>query len=345
MPQQVLAYQNRPLRLLTATLSPDVGAPTVLSSDVWDYVALWLRRQGAADALVYWKQSREFYDASATLSPLASPLTSYYALLNATKALLHFRHVQFQEMHGVSGSSGSRKTALKNEIVEFKTGGVLAKLCELLGEPVRANESYSLRDLLFNLPYLHRAFTLTYPTPDKSQLFAPLVHSEFVRKVGSSEAWFRAQVHERYIRPAAAALPSGWELEPRGSDGKLWIRRKKRFAWPKGKPGSTQLRAFTTYHQRIRQDVVPIIEPDVRWYLRKRSSSRIRKRLLPVALAAMHRLSEMARYEPLLLERHLGCQHNWLLTQFLQLAPAQCVHVIASEITGMEFLVPRTARL
>jgi len=54
----------------------------------------------------------------------------------------------------------------------------------------------------------------------------------------------------------------------------------------------------------------------------------------------MHRLSELSRYEPEALAGHLEAKHNWLLSEFLRVAPMQFAYGIASEITGLEFLKP-----
>jgi hypothetical protein len=54
----------------------------------------------------------------------------------------------------------------------------------------------------------------------------------------------------------------------------------------------------------------------------------------------MHRLSELSRYDPLSLRVHLDRQHNWLLSEFISVAPRQFIDEIASEITGCDFMVP-----
>lgn len=61
---------------------------------------------------------------------------------------------------------------------------------------------------------------------------------------------------------------------------------------------------------------------------------------LVLAYAAMHKLSELSRYDPITLNQHLDSRDNWLLTEFLRVSPMQFVYGMASEITGMEFLAP-----
>jgi hypothetical protein len=59
-----------------ATVQPDFSAKTVLVSDAWDHVEMWLKRTGPRDALFYWQQARHFFGASVQLSETSSPLTS-----------------------------------------------------------------------------------------------------------------------------------------------------------------------------------------------------------------------------------------------------------------------------
>ena len=55
--------------------------------------------------------------------------------------------------------------------------------------------------------------------------------------------------------------------------------------------------------------------------------------------AAMHRLSELARYSPDVLDKHFSGQHNWLMMEFISSALDQFIDDIASEITGQDFMV------
>jgi len=68
--------------------------------------------------------------------------------------------------------------------------------------------------------------------------------------------------------------------------------------------------------------------------------SRLKRQLPTLVLAAMHRLSEICRYQPLQLELFLAGQKNWLLSEFIEMSPIQFIDEMASEITGYQFLVP-----
>jgi hypothetical protein len=51
---------------------------------------------------------------------------------------------------------------------------------------------------------------------------------------------------------------------------------------------------------------------------------------------AMHRMSEIARYKPLELNRLLEGRRNWILYEFTRVAQNQFIDEIAAEITGYE---------
>jgi hypothetical protein len=73
--------------------------------------------------MIYWEQSKQFFDALTALPDLAAPLTTYYCLLNATKALLSAKGQVFAESHGVGGRAEPGRKSLANEIVGFQGAG------------------------------------------------------------------------------------------------------------------------------------------------------------------------------------------------------------------------------
>ncbi len=96
------------------------------------------------------------------------------------------------------------------------------------------------------------------------------------------------------------------------------------------------------YHRKIRETLYYIHGPTRLWYLKRGGNVKglIRRSSLTITFAAMHRMSEMARYTPSLLARHFDCQHNWLLSEFIATARSQFIDEISSEITGQEFMIP-----
>jgi hypothetical protein len=336
-----IQYKGKVLTIHKAVTQPHFDEKTVLVTDTWDYVDLWLKRKKLAKARFYWGQARSFYDATETLSKTARPLTAYYCFLNATKALLLAKGEKFSDAHGVTGYTAAGKTSLSNEIVKFKTGGILPALCRHLGEPA-SNTTYSLKDLLYNLAYIHRAFDLTYHS--SPELFVPIGDPRIVRSNHTHEAWFIAELTEKYAsQNTVNRLPSAFERE-QGEQDHYLVRLRHRFSWrPQQKPAS--LRRYQNYHRRIRRHVHYICGPQRLWYIKRNNNidGHILRSQMTITFAAMHKLSELSRYAPDALASHFDCQHNWLLSEFLETAPLQFIDEISSEMTGREFMIPGRA--
>ena len=81
--------------------------------------------------------------------------------------------------------------------------------------------------------------------------------------------------------------------------------------------------------------------PDL-WYLKREmaGAKRLPRVSMTLVLAAMHRLSELSRYDPKGLMSYLEGKENWLLTEFIELAPAQIIDEIVCEMTSLEFALP-----
>ncbi len=338
MANQILNISGKPARLHGSLIDPDFKRSRVLCSDPWDFVALWLKREHERDALFYWEQAKHFYDASKLLPDLSSPLTSYYCFLNATKALLVSKNQSFTDAHGLSGKSLSARTSLENEELDFKGGGILPSLCSLLEDPSQNNKSFTLKDILWRMPFIHRSFCLTYTSA--TELFIPLNNACFMKKDGSKEAWFHAEIPSRYVTAhLKRIIEPGFEMF--NKEGVYELRRKKRFQWS-GRDIENSIDNFKRYHKTIRRRIVPIYATENRWYLKKSVSGHdnIQNSQLVLIFAAMHRLSELSRYDPVKFAKHFSVNHNWLLSEFINNAPNQFVYGIASEITGLEFIKP-----
>src|SRR5260221_839427 len=163
----IIPIQSKTGRVLgphKAIQSARYDARTVLTNSPWEFVSLWLKRENKRDALILWNQSREFHEAASGLTLQSAPLLHYYSFMNATKALLAAKGIAFDPMHGIASDNlrgVSRKIKLSNEGVTIKQNGVLPALSTYFGE-TEARKKHSLKELLFNLPYIHRTYCLTY---------------------------------------------------------------------------------------------------------------------------------------------------------------------------------------
>lgn len=335
-----IEYNRKPLYLHKARISPDFTHKTIIVEDYWDYVELWLRRRSETDAIVFWKQAKYFFKASRAMPNQAAPLTLYYAFLNAAKALLKVKKVAFSENHGTSGELALGNTNLKNEIVTFKNSGVLSSLCAYFRQPT-SNNKYSLKDILYNLAFVHRSFQLTFPSgyPD---LFVPILNPRFVLKDSSTEAWFCANLTGQYANGFTLNKIAKNRFERDiGIADNFVIRKKDRFAWhTSGAQKSTNLKRLGDYHATLRQNVHYIVGPNTLWYIKRKDLKNgiIEREPLTLIYAAMHRLSELARYDPIKLRRHFDLDQNWLLSEFIRCAPLEFIDNLACEMTNHDFM-------
>lgn len=336
--------KRRPLTLRKSIKEPKFDGISVLVNDPWEYVEMWLKRHkgDSEDAIFYWQQAKQFYDASIQLPLTSSPLTLYYCFLNATKTLLKVKGVDFTDRHGVTGRSKGTKLSLSNELVEIKESGILPSLCRYLEDdiPTKGKNEFSLKNLFYNLVFIHRSYCLTYTSESKKELFIPLDDVFFVKKERSKEGWFCAEIDSKYANGHTLNKISECFESDFNFQDKFVVRFKKRMKWE----GNSTLNSlkFINYHKKIRKNVHIIAGSSSRWYIKRINvEESIPLSPLVITFASMHRLSELSRYEPITLSKHLSSQQNWLISEFIKGAPYQYINEIASEITGEEFFVPR----
>jgi hypothetical protein len=325
-----------------AVQSARYDARTVLTNSPWEFVSLWLKREGRREALILWNQAREFHEASSGLTLQSVPLLHYYSFMNATKALLTAKGIAFDPIHGIGADNlrgVSSKIKLANEGVRIRQNGVLPALSGYFGE-VEARRNHSLKELLFNLPYVHRTYCLTYTS--QRDMFVPLKDCMFVADSVTGEAFFRANVSESFpMRKLQNRLPPTFVREPAvgpralRSTAHIVLHRPRRLT-------PADLNKIATFNRQMRIDVHYINAAQTLWYLKLRETRprRLERLQLTLTLAAMHRLSEICRYRPLELAAFMSSQENWLLSEFVQSSPGQFLDAIASEMTGYQFLLP-----
>lgn len=333
-----LVMDRKNLLMRRAVVAPAWEDEKVLTSDKWTYVDLWLRRNGSSNAVFYWEQAREFYRASLGLPVTAAPLTLYYCFLNATKALLTAKGVAFTDKHGLTGNGLPGKASLSKEQIILKGSGILPALMGYYREAL-TTDTYTLKEVFSNLAFIHRAYCLSY---QESYLFFSLQNCRYTRKIGSTEAWFTGYLEDRFDdQRILATLPVGFERDIGVMDA-LAIRKKQRFQWARGKSArASNLSNLTNYHRRSRRNITYIAGVGS-WYLKRlKAGATVIDRHAPTLIfAAMHRLSELSRYEPIRLSKLLDTQRNWLLAEFIKTAPIQFIDEIACELTGQEISVP-----
>ncbi|ROQ21042.1 YaaC-like protein [Marinimicrobium koreense] len=324
-----------------AYVGPKFNEKTILVESHFEFIEMWLQRNGNEDSRIYWDQAKNFYHAAANTDVTSKPLVAYYCMLNASKSLLALKGVGVSPYHGLAGSPAANKAMLVNELIEVKANGVFVALSNYFGASL-AGKKVNLKDVLYNIPYIHRAFTTTHP--GMQDLFIPISDPHFVRNMKSDESWFCATVRDsQYQKENIFKKQRGWEID--ASEHGFVIRRNKRFSWStkRGTSKSDRINELKDYHSKIRRDIKYIHSHQRLWYYKRndRGGSVLPWPTPSLIYMGMHRLSELCRYEPSRLARHFKAQHNWLLTEFINHSLSNFVDQIACEICGLELMSPK----
>ena len=328
---------------MKAVTSAKYGSKTVLTDSCWEYVTLYLKRKsvaGASEALFYWEQAHSFYQASVNLPDSAKPLTSYYCILNASKALLRFNGIPDEKLnhHGISSvRNTTRKTNLKEAMTSIKGGGVLPELSKHFGSPMNVKQ-YSIFDILYNIPCVHRAYCITFSKPE---IFVPIKCPVFVKKDASKESWVKFEVDGRYANAKAVqSIPNKFEHDL-GISNSYTIRMKKRFYWDRFTDINERKKKMLNYHKKVRKYISYIYGESRLWYIKKEMAGNdelYSANSSVLIFAAFHWLSELVRYNPTLFNRYMKSKQNWLLHEFINTALDQFVDEISCEITGEDIM-------
>jgi hypothetical protein len=175
---------------------------------------------------------------------------------------------------------------LSNEGIRIGNRGILPALSSYLGE-LEPDRTHTMQEVLFNLPYVHRTYCLTYT--NQQDLFIPLLNGEFVLDQATMQAYFRAELsvdfaHARYIK----RLPASLIRDPRGGHSRV-IRSLASITL-----GSKSLRAVADRDKLIglsRADIQYINGSQTLWYAKSKvkGPKRLERYPLTLTLAAMHR--------------------------------------------------------
>lgn len=342
----VIKRNNRSIGLLKSHQNPDYLSRTILSDSVFDYVELWLSNHSSkqtsySKALFYWKQSKYFYEASIKLPIDAQPLTAYYSCLNATKALLAIHNIDLDNIgHGVSASRIATTGKITSDKITFTGSGVLFQLSKLLNEST-VKQDYTIQDLLYNLPCIHRTFTIS--VPNLTELFIPISNCQYeLTNPDNFRSHLYFQIDDKYTHPNMLKnIPVFFERTFLNDDCHVYFRVKKHFTWNKHDNITERFTELTNYHCKIRKYFHFITSHQMLWYIKKdlpRNNHIIDRSSLTIIYAVMHWLSELVRYNPCVFSNLMKSKHNWLLREFMAKSLPQFIDEISSEITGANIM-------
>jgi hypothetical protein len=323
-----------------AIVTPLLSTRNVLTNNPWTFVALWLQRNRSGDALFYWQQAEEFYKVSIGLPLQSAPLLLYYSFMNAAKALLAAKRITFNEYHGVRAYSRlPNRFSIANDGIRILTQGVLPSLASYYGE-TETSRTHTLQELFFNMVFIHRTYCLTYTS--QKEMYLPLANCAYIVESTSKRAFFKADFAKGVpLRNAISRLPAIFVADPAQGEGA--IRSAAELAWRRPrKPTATEIEGLASLNRTLRQDLHYINGLQALWYVKAKTPGprRLQRQLPTLILGAMHRLSEICRYQPLQLASLLAGQKNWLISEFIQMSATQFFDEISSEMTGHQFFIP-----
>lgn len=334
--------------LLKSHTSPNYKGRTVLTSSLFEFVELWLKRQPKASskhARYFWEQAKHFYKATEFLPYDSKPLTAYYCCMNAAKTLISLRTGNDLQniTHGVA-ARGTNENISEKEIT-YLGSGVLFELSRILGDPV-VKQNYKIVDLLYNIPCIHRTYCISFPS--QSELFIPVSDFLYVRILAQGKAYLQFKIDDDYTNGNILnnIAPTFERTYPNGLTG-VYYRSRRRFDWDiHNTTQNERIKKLVSFHGRIRRHFFYIKGDETSWYIKKNLNNAkiVDRTSLTLIYGVMHWLSELVRYNPQQFESYMSGHFNWLLTEFLYICLPQFVDEICCEITGCEIANGRFKR-
>lgn len=334
---EVIKISDREVRFPRSTMDPAFGMRKVITSSPWEFVSLWLRNQKQGVAQVYWDQSKEFFESARNLPTQSASLPLYYSFLNASKSLMEAKGVNYDPFHGVKRLNLRKNTGqrilLENEGLKIDKDGILPSLTAYFSES-ETDKKYSLFDVLANLAFIHRPLTISYSSPE---IFLSIHRPMYVTD-RSGVAWFQAELPKEHTNGnTVSTIPK--EFRYFKKDEKYFIRTVSTFPWSGARrPTDRDLKILRDFHRKLRVYVNYISGVHPHWYI-KRNLKRfkiIKRNNLTLMYMAMHRMSEISRYNPIELGKFLNGRRNLIIHEFVRGAQNQFIDEIAAEITGYE---------
>jgi hypothetical protein len=313
--------------------------PVVIINDHWDYVELYLESNKMNEAAIYWQQAREFYRASIGLPTTSSSLILYYCFLNATKALLTAKGIPFPLTVELPDLTESGHTRLENEQITFHLDGVLPALSRYF-EDAGTSESHhhSLKDLLYNLLFLQKAFALSYKNK-RPEMFIPIYHPYFLKDDKSNAFYLSFMVMSNFANSYTAKKICARGFRLHSDDYSNFISNDS-FEWSNLQEKKNEsLRQAIEFHKKQRRTFHYEVNTILKWYLKRTGIKHtVDKHPLTIMLAGMKKVSELARYNPVSLVNTSDSKENWLLTAFIENSPKQFIDQISCEITNQSLV-------
>lgn len=358
--------------------TPNFQSNTILTDDIFTYIEFYFTshkkamkyRNASSKAvygnekkyhyLFYWKQAMTFYQAAKALPIGSVPLAAYYSMLNAAKAFLAFKcdyiedFVEHFGSHGLFEAKDLAEQDLSTIAVARRAKGVYPLFGKTIDKdfdaiwPNGKNHAITLKKLLYNLAYIHRAYITTYNTPrgvNSQELFIPLIvgGAPHYCKGNDSNLYLMFDVDKEFFSATAITIPTA---HISSISSKFAVSDKSNFTLrsttgAKRNTTDSLSTEFKEFNDELRREFQYIRSNDRLWYLKRTALTGddvINLNSMLITMAAMHRISEIVRYKPEQLAHLMDSKENWLIHEFITLALDQFIDEIAAEITGQDIM-------
>ena len=369
-----LHISGKPIKITKAYTRQDFNKKTVLTNDVFTYVRFYFMANKKKMKFLnpnnktkygnpnqfgyefYWNQSEIFYKVSNSLPVEAKPVAAYYCMLNAVKAYLSFTSKSADEFvedfgnHGLFENQDCNGTDLDSIEIAHRKTGVFPLFARHLDDDFDTlwingkGSSKSLRCLLYNLPFVHRAYSMTYSGQSKKidELFIPVKTGESPQyyKANDGKAYVLVNLEKSYFPINAQTIPNFY-IKTIGNNFKVYSGFTMISNVGVRYNSSSISKEMKENTEKLRKNFAYIRSDKRLWYLKRiaiQNDKVINLSTLTLNMAALHRISEIARYKPEQLNRLLKSKENWLLHEYISQALDQFLDEISAEITRQDIM-------
>lgn len=339
-----MVIEDEPATLRLSTVS-DYGKDRVLSTSIWNYVALWMERRKSVpqDALFYWQQAESFYQAAEEVPIESSPLLYYYSFLNSSKALFEAKSRDYSPYHGLTTEdSPPGRTALGGEEVKVKPHGVFQSLYEYdKSARIIKDRTFDLRRIFRNVVSVHHAYNRTYRSDSSQPLFLRLRNHRFCEDDAGSVV-LQAVIEAEEFRGQSQGLISHRLRNFLTEDFSIIESQKDKILIQSNQAASSPSpNDLEELNRNLRERIDGIwTGTDSRFYLRKQLADTLPWPQICRLFAGMFYFGRRVRYDPKTVRSLLEHQQNWLVSEFIEVAPIQFLVSVAGELTGDYFSTP-----
>lgn len=333
--------------------------PRIVTADVWEFffhlVDEELEGARRREANAYVGQAYDFFEA-ATVSrvPGANPLLYYYSFLNLAKMALVLRGIRLPVpvFHGIKEPKhNTEKKRLRFEGQLIRMDAVAAdhsrifpEFVRLFGGAVSAPHEWNIRNLLGQIPSIHRTFTRV---SEQHSAFVPIKATQILHD--GNHVWVRF-ILDSLDKDVRETLPKARKrrafrrvlhrVNPRPNHrGETWFETRPVV----GRRGAGIDKAMGQLAAAVRtigvRSLLTVSGEGYRCYFWT-GEPREELALLPAVYAVMFYLGSITRYRPYEFDTVISGGHAWLVHEYLATQPMQFSYGLASYLAGIDVVRP-----